>query len=418
MPEPSPHVCPYNMSDGWVCARPLHHAPPGVDREPRCLMHSHDPQKDHVAFQAEIAAILESTSSSAHRNDLHDFTGFVFIGIADFLGAKFVHDACFWQATFKECANFPLASFHRNADFSLANFEQFANFSVATFNRHADFTLAAFHQIADFTHAQFLQPEDVLFRQVNQQREDEPAPAGVRARFLRCNVEEVQFSNVNWHAERGRAVLQDELDVHQGTAANQQLVVETYHQLVANFESARAYHLAEDCIIGALEMGRLDPRHFPFGRFRGPNSFYKRHKWARRIGEQVSVLNLYRLSSKYGSSYKRAFFFLILLIFIFAGLFSVAGLRLSPRLSASVDSPTISFSAALAGRQDPAATPISFRSVFMAGLLQSVEVATFQRAGRYEPSSDSGHFVTAFETAAIPGQLTLLLLALRRRFRV
>jgi hypothetical protein len=414
----SPHACSYNMSDSSPCGRPLHNAAPGVDPEPRCLMHSFDPEKDHATFQAEIDAIMDGTSSSARRKDVHDFTGFVFPGIADFLGARFIHDACFWQAHFKECANFPLASFHQNADFSLATFDQFANFSVATFNRHADFTLAAFHQIADFTHAQFLQPEGVLFRQVNQQREDEPVPAGLRARFLRCNVEEVQFSNVNWRNDRGRMVLQDEFDVQQGTAANQQLVVETYHQLVANFESARSYHLAEDCIIGALELSRLDPRHFPFGRFRRPNRFYKRHRWARRIGEQLSVLNLYRLSSKYGSSYQRAFFCLVLLVFIFAGLFAIAGLRLAPRTIASADSPTISISEVVGHGSDSAARRTSLESVFTAGLLQSVEVATFQRAGRYEPASASGHFLVALETAAIPGQLTLLLLALRRRFRV
>lgn len=458
MHDPSVSVCAYRMADNESCGRPIYSAPDGTDIPSCCLMHSRDPEKDHAAFTAEIAAIMNGTSSYARRNGVIDFRGFVFNESISFSQTAFTEIAGFSGAVFRQRANFELTTFNQRADFTRVHFDQTASFWKATFNQNADFrdtvfakeanfwnstfdqhadfryaifveratlsattfkqnayfanttfngnatfsqatftdygdfTLAAFHLIADFAESRFIEPTHALFRQVNRPHDGKPVPGGLRARFLRCGIEKFLFSDVDWYYKGGRMVLQDELDVREGKGGGPQLVAEVYRQLVANFQSARSYPLAEDCIIGAMEMNRIDPRHFLFGRFHSASRFYKNHKWARCIGQQFSVLNLYRLSSKYGSSYKRAFFCLVFLILFFAGILSA---KVSPVIQDS-----------------------GLRSVLKDGLLASVEIATFQRNPVHSPRTDSGRLVAAAETVAITGQLTLLLLALRRRFRV
>jgi hypothetical protein len=45
--------CPVTMYLGRRCGRPIYSAPPGIDKTPVCLMHSHDPNKDDGAFERE-----------------------------------------------------------------------------------------------------------------------------------------------------------------------------------------------------------------------------------------------------------------------------------------------------------------------------------------------------------------------------
>ncbi|MBI3670979.1 MAG: hypothetical protein HY237_14510, partial [Acidobacteria bacterium] len=60
---------------------------------------------------------------------------------------------------------------------------------------------------------------------------------------------------------------------------------------------------------------------------------------------------------------------------------------------------------------------IEFVYTYRSTLLLSLEVATFQREKAFEPAESAGHFWVTVEAVVIPGQLALLLLALRRRFR-
>jgi len=55
--------------------------------------------------------------------------------------------------------------------------------------------------------------------------------------------------------------------------------------------------------------------------------------------------------------------------------------------------------------------------VYRQALLMTLEVATFQRDRQFEPKGFGGRMTVIAQTVAVPGQLTLLLLALRRRFR-
>ncbi len=170
--------CPVSMHDNQPCGRPLHHAPPGVDREPVCLMHSRDPEKSDAQFQEEFERILREAGDG-----LADFTGFVFptsnycdrlftvecdfsdaefTQKANFSVAEFTQKAYFVGTTFTHGADFGSAEFTQEADFSEATFMQKASFRVTTFTQKASFLAATFTQEADFSDATFTQKASFL----------------------------------------------------------------------------------------------------------------------------------------------------------------------------------------------------------------------------------------------------------------
>ena len=290
-----------------------------------------------------MTAILSGTSVHHRRKDSFDFTGFVFPE-ANFFEAEFTQDAKFSRGTFTQRANFSEAQFTQGADFTGAKFTQDADFSGATFTQgayfsrgtftqdayfnsaiftgNAYFRLATFTQDANFRGTEFRRPELVRFYQVNQKR---GAP-GLRARFVNCRVEGVQFADVNWRRQGGRMVLQDELDLTDRTVREEvrpthELVAIAYRQLVSNFEKERAYDLAEDCKTSAMEMKRLDPKKFLFPKLL--KSRYKKRRWLRWLGENISVASLYRWTSRYGTSYTRALLVLLGLLVILGLLFAL-----------------------------------------------------------------------------------------------
>ena len=148
-------------------------------------------------------------------------------------------------------------------------------------------------------------------------------------------------------------------------------------------------------------MRRRDPEHFawPF------RKLYKRYPWARSLGEQISVVNFYRLLSNYGSSYTRALEVLAMLVFLFGVLFALPWAGLEAAASGTVAS-SVELN-----------IWIQVSENFLTGMLYSLEVASFQRYRLHIPTSYFGRVVSALETVVIPAQLALLLLALRRRFR-
>jgi len=550
-------VCSVEMWDGEACGRAIHPAPPGVDPQPVCLMHSRDPNKDSAQFQNEIDAILA-------RTDIHDLTGFVFTQDADFSGAKFTQNAEFSGAkftrnanfnsdTFTQNANFYLAEFTqgayffgakftqnaefsgakftRNAGFSGAKFTRIANFSFATFTQNADFAGAKFTRAAyfteakftektrftaalfkedciflettflgsaSFTGAQFEKPSRVLFHSVN----EKPPKPGFRARFVGCLLKDIRFEDVNWYRQGKRIVLQEELDLREGeSGVTHELVAGSYRRLVNNFEVNRQYELAEQCVIGEMEMRRRDPDKFLFASWRQPSRFfqtarklpflgpplsgiarvprsigrffyktysrvtpkrgrfadYKRHMkrlsalsltwpgmtvlgwlikqfyrlrgWWQRcnvfrwLGEHFSALYLYRLFSMYGSSYRRALGWLAaFLVVAFPILFGLFGLRMSETAQPHQATYPISIAAnpSEISLWEAWHAPNRCRELwqtYKAGLLASLEVATFQRNASIVPSTTRGRGVAVAEVIVIPGQLALFLFALRRRFR-
>jgi uncharacterized protein YjbI with pentapeptide repeats len=154
--------CQVLMSNQQRCGLPIHAAPPGVDLEPVCLMHSKDPNKSDAAFQEEFERILRDAGEGEA-----DFTRFVFPSanygrrefraICHFYGAAFKQGVDFYRATFTQGAVFFGATFTQNANFGGATFTQNANFRGATFTQNANFRGATFMQNADFSDTTFTQ---------------------------------------------------------------------------------------------------------------------------------------------------------------------------------------------------------------------------------------------------------------------
>jgi len=147
--------CPIAMYGGKPCGRPLHKAVYPGDRTNVCLMHTHDPSKDDVAFQAEFERILRDAGEGCA-----DFSGFVFPS-ANYAEREFKAECIFAETTFTHDAYFFGARFMRRASFHAARFAQGVVFFGVTFNQVADFNQAAFERGAEFSNAIFA--DDAFF---------------------------------------------------------------------------------------------------------------------------------------------------------------------------------------------------------------------------------------------------------------
>jgi hypothetical protein len=130
-------------------------------------MHSRDPQKDPVAFQQEIDAILEAKSQLHRCTDRFDFCGFVF-PTSSFSRFEFKKRAFFRGATFTQNANFYGATFKARAHFSYSRFRgEKATFTRAVFEGPCEFADCFFAGIADFSSVRTAKDAEVIFLRVN-----------------------------------------------------------------------------------------------------------------------------------------------------------------------------------------------------------------------------------------------------------
>jgi uncharacterized protein YjbI with pentapeptide repeats len=326
-------------------------------------------------------------SYSTHRGDI-SFTEVIFEQTG-FSCAEFASFVDFYRAAFGGFSNFHMTKFQR-VRFESARFDRGADFGSATFADEAEFQNASFGSssdqlaVADFSNVRFEKPIRVWFTQVNK-----GAHLGLRARFLNCEVEQIHLEDVRWHRRHGRMTLQDEIDVicdskdwagKVDRSRGHELVAIAYRQLINNFDKVRSLDLAEDCYCGAMDMNRRNP-HVPF---------------LARL-----VLGIYKALSLYGGSYTRALMVLLFFLLVFAWIFSVPWLELQPAHSNPAN---VQMALSIARR-------------YPAGLVHSLEVATFQRDTAYVLPLRRGRLAAIAEQILIPIQVGLLLLALRRRFR-
>jgi hypothetical protein len=365
------------------------------------------------------------------------FGSVFFAGDAYFGWASFA-DADFSQAFFQREAGFGKARFSGNAKFWYVTFNGLTLFSSAAFSREADFRGAIFAQealfhrtefsgIANFRWVHFKNSEHAVFHRIN-----DGAP-GLVVRLAGSLLENVRFEDVNWNRKDRRICLQDEADLgsapdvtdvdNSASVLTFELVADVYRRLVNNFEKSRQYEWAEECFLGEMEMRRRNPRHFVLARFAPVRRLYASFGWARWLGEQISLTNLYCGLSKYGSSYTRALGVLIGFIILFAVLLPAFGLRMPAdsrnqalcpmAVPNSPEAAVISWGCALRHPQRVR----QFVHTFNAGLWDAMEVAVFQKNRTVEPATASGRRLENSEMIVIPGQFGLLLLAIRRRFR-
>ena len=374
-----------------------------------------------------------------------NFSSAIFTQSTDFSSAEFFKDARFERASFGQFSYFLFGEFIEDADFSNATFAGYADFSNSKLRKALILDGATFGKgeeegkvpptpsiarsapsIANFTNATFENPPLVRFFQVNKN-----SLQGFRAKFLNCPVEQFEFTDVHWHKQWGRLVLQDEVELYaskrkkkrergekartgrsrtEGTQRGIQLALEytlvakLYRQLVNNFEKNRDYDLAEDCYVGAMEMQRLEPQG---------------SLWTR------SVLLLYKGLSNYGSSVPRAFLWVLFFVLVlFPALYSFTGIRLVPGRSGT---PAGNYPGTTGSQIAP--SDVSKPKKFGCSAIKefaytcasatwlSLEVATFQKNTTIEPATMAGRHIATIEAIVAPGQFALFFLAIRRRFK-
>jgi hypothetical protein len=109
----------------------------------------------HTYFSSTTFSGDAYFSSATFSGDAY-FISATFSRVADFGSATFSSDAYFISATFSGYAGFHSATFSGNAHFDSATFSNTANFGSATFSDTADFGSATFSDTADFGSATFL----------------------------------------------------------------------------------------------------------------------------------------------------------------------------------------------------------------------------------------------------------------------
>lgn len=117
-----------------------------------------------------------------------------------FIRCKFEKSASFFHVTFKEWAEFSNAQFLQNADFNESSFSNHADFTNATFRGETSFRKAGFSANAEFEHVRF--GKSVDFSSVTSRssgvREDPPGEASDafhKANFFGASFYDVDFNN-------------------------------------------------------------------------------------------------------------------------------------------------------------------------------------------------------------------------------
>jgi WD40 repeat protein len=458
-------TCAVVVAGGQPCRRPLVW-PGGTTRHSECIMHSSDPEKG-AAFVRELERMLE-----APANAELDFTEFVFTD-CHMAGRTFEQPLSFRSCHFRGVVDFRNCQFQGPLEFSLCDLSSLslehstfhkglritsgtvvdhgAEFTSSSFlgevlldgshlkwgarfrgsrfaetltlhemtcNGVVDLSGARFHRglsivnsdllsgsheqsdscNLDLSDAQFLSPGRLYLNLVNKRT---PA-SGLRLCILNANVEQARFEDVHWYRRGGRLTLSDEIDypgLAVGKGATRELVASAYRRMVESFDAAGAVDLAEECFCAAMDIDRQNPSKGRFAR---------------------GMMGLYRFASVYGSSYVRAALVLlvtVLLAFPLAYLSVAADLAYAPFRSdrSPIVVPGAAPTPAGPTRGTLASTPFLPRCAD--AVVYSLEVVSFQREPMLQATGTNARAIRAAEVAAAPGQLALLLLALRRRFR-
>lgn len=175
----------------------------------------------------------------------------------------------------------------------------------------------------------------------------------------------------------------------------------SYRALIIYFEQRREFGLAEMFHIGEMEMLRWRSSTTEKSAARG---------WMMR---NFSVLNFYRLISDYGSSYSRAFKFMLGTWVAFAIAFMVLGLGCS---EGSLDCRPFKYDL-LPASASALPNPGAWAEDFWRSLVYTVEVATLQKDMLFSPASVGGRLLKASAPIVFAAEAALLLFALRRRVR-
>ncbi len=300
--------------------------------------------------------------------------------VANFVGAKFEAKVSFAYAEFWANGKFQIAKFKAEADFSGAQFKAKADFELATFSDSVLFVgdpdepkdkdlIFTKGMLVNFRNVTFKKPREVLFR---------GAYLG-DCSFTSTDVSEIFFSAVEWGIKRWafftrEKVLCDELPGKKDK--DYRLIEETYRQLKINYEARGSYGQAGDFHYGEMEMQRLAQK-------------------------RVVLNTLYKWFSGYGERYLRAFWSIIIFTGLCAWFYLMIGIK--------AGSETINYEWAFNWQ--------FCCDCFSGAVLHALEVATFARRPVFTAVSKWTSGIEIIQRITTPILVTLLILAIKRRFK-
>jgi uncharacterized protein YjbI with pentapeptide repeats len=179
-------------------------------------------------------------------------------------------------------------------------------------------------------------------------------------------------------------------------------IAENYRQLVLNYERTRDYSTAENFHAGEMEVRR--------------KALGSRKRWW-KIWGWINALDIYRFSSRYGTSYVRALT-LLLVTFIFVTI-SLMCSGFCPETKDNSNcggSNLIEYNLISTPGYRPATTEQWFTDLGKSALF-TFSIISFQRGEYYKPASEYSQFLVSMAVLVFAGEADLLFLAIRRRFR-
>ncbi len=319
-----------------------------------------------------------------------------FNAIANFHGATFRSTASFYNATFRADADFLDANF-LDADFSSATFLADANFRTATFSADVLFRSATFSADADFfsttfaAYVRFIGDKDhsvfgdTSYLNLQNTRIEKPERVSFHTLTLRphwfINVDARKFEFVNVEWRTGLTPEIESLRDHKVESPHRLLSI-AYRQLAVNAEENHRYSEAAEFRYGSMDLRRL-------AEWRGI-AFWRLAWW-------------YWLLSGYGERITRAVTCLLLILVLFAGLYTQVGF-VHPTDQTTKPTATIT-------TPDTVGTPLRFTQA----LVHSFAVSILQKP-EPKPLTLAARLLVGLETVLGPLQAALLALAIRRKF--
>ncbi len=349
--------------------------------------------RDKVTFGAahfdngvifEKAVFQKTVDLGAEYSSVCLFTHVSFLEEAEFNGATVKGEMSFFDVQFKGDARFDNArisgrlTFHGSDDTSVF----FSNLSMCS----------------TLVHPQ----SEVTFKHVSLES----------ASFLRTNVEGFNFMDIQWLRTGARSIwrfnrrrmLRDEcrLTDEDGTSDVHEAVADNYRQLVRACEGRRDYEAAEDFHVGEMEVHRL-----------------RRRLWfnkvvLRRLAGRCNAFSVYRTLSCYGCSYWQAVFVFCVFLIVFSAVFMLTGL-IPTQAGVLLGLSPIKYQLSLHPEQWPHMAEVA--KDFFWATQNTLLFVLLQRNRPFTAGGLVGQLLESASGVVLAGQIALVLLAIRRRFR-
>lgn len=318
---------------------------------------------------------------------------------AVFQGVTFSGEADFRFARFSGTANFVGAKFSRNADFSGAAFSGTAVFRKAEFSGVVNFIVATFKD-AEFYGETFLEGSTAYFGSLTTEKSITFTNVRMnRPRFGGTDISKCEFVSCQWGEKDGRNILGDETALLEQEARQYGTTVKgRINQFL--FKDLRPF---DTWAIGRVEelyrnmklKYKVKGDEFQVSKWHASEREMQRKK-AHILKQPLDwiLLNIYRSLCGYGENPKRAALVLACMLLFFAILLVGTGFETTSENRETLGTGTAADA-----------------------LLLTLQIAVFERNPSFEPITRAGLFLNVLIKILVPIQTTLLVFALRNRFR-